>query len=90
MTTKTIEIQDNNNIYYPHTDSSVVKYHNSTVEKTLDDIEKNLSVSSLESLINSILEDKIDKILGEDVFVDEEGNVFVDEEGNIFTTSPET
>lgn len=91
-TIKTIEIQDGNeNIYYPHTDSSVVRYHNSTVEKTLDDIEltiKNLSVSS-GSLANPTLEDKIDKILGGDIFVDENENVFVDEEGNIFATSLE-
>ena len=35
---KTIEIQDKDNIYYPHTDSSVVRYNNTTVEDILDNL----------------------------------------------------
>ena len=35
---KTIEIQKNDTIYYPHTDSSVVRYNNTTVEDILDNL----------------------------------------------------
>ena len=35
---KTIEIQKNDTIYYPHTDSSVVRYNDTTVEDILDNL----------------------------------------------------
>jgi len=39
MATKKIEIQDSNgNVYYPHTDASVVKYGSKTVDEYLDEV----------------------------------------------------
>ena len=50
---KTIEIQDNkNNIYYPHTNSSVVRYNNSNVKNELDDL--NLNIQTINSNIENI------------------------------------
>lgn len=44
MATKNIEIQDSTgNIYYPHTDASIVKFGNSNVNATLSDLVKNIS-----------------------------------------------
>lgn len=44
MDVKKIEIQDENeNVYYPHTDSSIVKYKNSIVENELDNINSQLN-----------------------------------------------
>ncbi|AJH00424.1 hypothetical protein LF65_03872 [Clostridium beijerinckii] len=44
MATKNIEIQDSTgNIYYPHTDASIVKFGDSNVNATLSDIVKNIS-----------------------------------------------
>lgn len=42
MATKKIEIQDSNgNVYYPHTDASVVKNGSKTVAEQLNDLENN-------------------------------------------------
>ena len=42
-----IEIQDDQkNIYYPHTDSSVVKYKDSTAEETLDNFNTQLNAKA--------------------------------------------
>ncbi|AVK47422.1 hypothetical protein AXY43_04940 [Clostridium sp. MF28] len=44
MATKNIEIQDSTgNIYYPHTDASIVKFGDSNVNATLSDLVKNIS-----------------------------------------------
>lgn len=44
MRIQKIEIQDDQkNIYYPHTDSSVVKYKDSTAEETLDNFNTQLN-----------------------------------------------
>lgn len=47
MRIQKIEIQDDQkNIYYPHTDSSVVKYKDSTAEETLDNFNTQLNAST--------------------------------------------
>lgn len=55
MATKKIEIQDSNgNVYYPHTDASVVKNGSKTVAEQLNDIMKERGYCNVKQLNNGI------------------------------------
>lgn len=63
MATKKIEIQDSNgNVYYPHTDASVVKNGSKTVAEQLNDCANNLSqLSNSNILINGNFKNPINQ-----------------------------